>query len=192
VHRPLRGPANLCQCPLFLFLCASEPKRGLLVFLADFKTVSTKPSHRAAACGRSSKSTPSRHFSDRHRRRRTLSFTHVSGLAAFGSPPSCLSSLDLTLQPCILVLGPYGSRTLLSPLPGLRSSYLGSVLFSLSNSLVRYIPCLHLFNSGIALLPRHRDFPNQSSLSGCHREWIPSSRKQSMHLTKEHLYADGN
>jgi hypothetical protein len=52
-----------------------KPKRGLDVLLADFKTVPTKPSHRAAARGRSSKSTSSRPLFNGHRRRSLSSLT---------------------------------------------------------------------------------------------------------------------
>src|SRR5216683_1119039 len=111
MHQPLQGPANLCQCPLllFFFLYASKPKHGLLVFLTDFKTVPTKPSQCATVHGQSSKSTSLQHFSNGHHHHHTLSFTHILGLATFGSPPSYLRSINLTLQPCPLVFRLYVS-----------------------------------------------------------------------------------
>ncbi len=57
---------------------------------------------------------------------------------------------------------------------------------------VSILPTKAPSNSGITLLLWQQIFPIQSSLSGCHWEWILSSRKQSMLLTKQHLYADGN
>jgi len=131
---PFEGQRTFAGAPLFSSspCVLQSPNAGSSSSSPTSRPFSTKPSHRAAARGRSSKSTSSQHFSNGHRRRCTFSFAHVSGFAAFGSPLSCFRSLDLTLPPCPLVLGPHVSRTSraphFSPLPGLRSSHLGLVL----------------------------------------------------------------
>jgi hypothetical protein len=119
--------------------CASKPKRGPCLPLADFKIAFTSQSHCAVHVAGPSvdnftttllqRAPPSPSPFRSHLKTCSVLLASVFALWSFNLTPSALH-LALT------------SRFALFSLPGLRSSYLGSVLLSLSNSLVRLLPRL--------------------------------------------------
>ena len=139
-------PVNLCRCPLSSFyLVCFKPKRGPRLLPVDFKTASANQSHRAVRVAGPSVD--------------NFTTTLLTGTAVAILPRSltsraaCLCRWTSASRPLVSV-SHVGLRTLrlahasrlpLSPLPGLRSSYLGSVPYSLSNSLVRLLPRLQRY-----------------------------------------------
>jgi hypothetical protein len=136
VHRPRREASEPSQVPPFpppFSLCASKPKRGPRLLLTNFKIAFTSQSHHSIHIAGPSVDDFMNTLLQRAPPSLSPFHSHLKACSMLLTSIFALRSFDL--MPSTLCLALTSRFALFSP-PGLRSSYLGSVLLSLSNSLV--------------------------------------------------------